>query len=435
MDTVTILRDLWRVRRGVVTVALLALLAGTAVVYKISFPPNLESRRYEVGVATARILVDTPSSQVVEVAPKGSDSLGVRANLLATLMVDGVVKSAIARRAGLSPQKLVGINEAAAVPAPGADPPGRRAFVLKTRVVTNTDGAQLPIIEVEAQAPDRAGAGRLGAAAVAGLRDYLDSTASEQQIADAQPAALDRSRCTDRRRRRSDGPAAAIAILIVLVVFLLGCAVLVGMLALVRSWRAASAREQLEAEASGAEAPRHSVEPEEDWFDISGDRCRSLIRGTTSSRSSTTSASARRPESSPRADVLGAGPVRLARLSGLSKARWVGGGSRVLFSRPPAHYRLAVEPRAGRCHPGRGMVARWCSASAGGVHGRRSVVAPTTPASRSSKSCRRRGSPPCTRGGAARRIGEAAGAAGAPVPRDQPRRGSLRVDLTGVLSR
>ena len=246
-------------RRAVVTVALLALLAGTAVVYKISFPPNLESRRYEVGVATARILVDTPSSQVVEVAPKGSDSLGVRANLLATLMVDGVVKSAIARRAGLSPQKLVGINEEAAVPAPGADPPGRRAFVLKTRVVTNTDGAQLPIIEVEAQAPDRAGAGRLGAAAVAGLRDYLDSTASEQQIADAQRlrlTGLGAPIATTEVR----GPAAAIAILIVLVVFLLGCAVLVGMLALVRSWRAASAREQLEAEASGAEAPRHSVE-------------------------------------------------------------------------------------------------------------------------------------------------------------------------------
>ena len=100
MDTVTILRDLWRLRRAVVIVALLALITGTAVLYKISFPPELEGRRYEVGVATARILVDTPSSQVVEVAPKGSDSLGVRANLLASLMVDGVVKSAIAQSRG-----------------------------------------------------------------------------------------------------------------------------------------------------------------------------------------------------------------------------------------------------------------------------------------------------------------------------------------------
>ena len=266
MDTVTILRDLWRLRRAVVTVALLALLIGTAVVYKISFPPKLESRRYDVGVATARILVDTPSSQVVEVAPKGSDSLGVRANLLASLMVDGVVKSAIARRAGLSPRELVGINEGAAEPTPGAKPPGRRAFVLKTRVVTNTDGAQLPIIEVEAQAPDRAGAGRLGAAAVAGLRDYLNSTAAQQGIADA-----DRLRLTGLgapiAATEVRGPAGVIAIIVVLVVFLLGCAWLLGTRALIRSWRAAAARERLEAEAPGADAPLLPVEADDDWVE------------------------------------------------------------------------------------------------------------------------------------------------------------------------
>ena len=159
MNTVTILRDLWRLRLLVIAVALLALLAGTALVYKISFPPSLESRKYEIGLATARILVDTPSSQVVEVAPKGSESLGVRANLLASLMVDGVVEEAIAKRAGLAADKLVGVTETATEPAPAAKPPSRRAFVLTTRVVANTSGEQLPIIELEAQAPDT-GSGR-----------------------------------------------------------------------------------------------------------------------------------------------------------------------------------------------------------------------------------------------------------------------------------
>ena len=91
MDTVTILRDLWRRRLLVVGVAIVAVLVGVAVMYKVSFPPKLESRKYEVGVATSSILVDTPNSQVVEVAPKGSDTLGVRANLLASLMTDGVI--------------------------------------------------------------------------------------------------------------------------------------------------------------------------------------------------------------------------------------------------------------------------------------------------------------------------------------------------------
>jgi hypothetical protein len=245
MDTVTILRDLWRRRLLVVGVYLLALLAGTAVIYNIScLPPKLESRKYDVGVAVARILVDTPSSQVVEVAPKGSDTLGVRANLLASLMVDGVVKSAIAHRAGLQPHQLVGVTDAATVPSPVTTATGPRSSVLTTKVLTNTGGDQLPIIEIDAQAPDRAGAARLAAAAIAGLRDYLDSKAALQQVPDAdrlQVTSLGAPQATTEVR----GPANILAIVAVIFVFGLGCASILGFLALSRGWRAASAREQL----------------------------------------------------------------------------------------------------------------------------------------------------------------------------------------------
>src|SRR3954464_987519 len=244
MDIVTILRDLWRRRLLVVGVYLIALLAGIAVVYQISFPPKLESRKYEVGVATAKILVDTPSSQVVEVAPKGSDSLGVRANLLASLMVDGVVKSAIAQRAGLAPNQLVGVTDAATEPGPPAPPPRRDAFVLKTQVLTNTTGDQLPIIQLDAQAPDRAGAATLANAAIAGLRDYLDSKAALQQIPNAdrlQVTGLGAPVATVAVR----GPSNVLAIVVVIFVFGLGCACILAALALSRGWRAASERERL----------------------------------------------------------------------------------------------------------------------------------------------------------------------------------------------
>jgi hypothetical protein len=267
LDTVTILRDLWRLRSAVVMVALLALIAGTAVIYKVSVPADLESRRYEVGIATARILVDTPSSQVVEVAPKGSDSLGVRANLLASLMVDGVVKAAIAQRAGLPPRKLIGITEAATEPSPVAKPPSPRDFVLTTRVVTNAGGDQLPIIEVDAQAPDRAGAARLGAAAIAGLRDYLDSKAARQRIADANRlhvTGLGAPQATTEAR----GPSTTLAIVLAFVIFAFGCVSILAILALVRSWRAASSREELEDEAATADSALHPVDdPIDDWFD------------------------------------------------------------------------------------------------------------------------------------------------------------------------
>src|SRR3954470_17024379 len=153
MDIVTILRDLWRRRLLVVGVYLIALLAGIAVVYQISFPPKLESRKYDVGVATARILVDTPASQVVDVAPKGSDTLGVRANLLANLMVDGEVKTVIARRAGLRPNQLSGVGDSVTGPPTATAKVDPRGYVLSTRVVSTSDGSWLPIIEIETQAP------------------------------------------------------------------------------------------------------------------------------------------------------------------------------------------------------------------------------------------------------------------------------------------
>src|SRR5690349_4130444 len=100
MDMVTMLRDLWRSRFVVAGVLLVALLAGILVLYKVS-PSGLQSRKYQLGVATRSILVDTPSSQVGEIAPEGSDSVGIQADLLARLMVDGTLKDSIARAAGI----------------------------------------------------------------------------------------------------------------------------------------------------------------------------------------------------------------------------------------------------------------------------------------------------------------------------------------------
>jgi capsular polysaccharide biosynthesis protein len=259
MDTVTILRELWRVRLLVAIVALIALLAGTAVVFKISFPPKLESRRYEVGVATARILVDTPSSQVVEVAPKGSDTLGVRANLLASLMVDGVIRSTIAQRAGLKPNQLIGTTDAATDQSGSSSTPTtRRSFVLKTQVLTNTAGDELPIIEIDAQAPDRAHAARLASAAVSGLSDYLNSKAALQRVPDADRLQID-GLGAPAATTAVRGPSTILGIVAAFLIFVLGCAGILGFLSLVRGWQAAAARDEL-----GADEPLDWDEEDDD---------------------------------------------------------------------------------------------------------------------------------------------------------------------------
>jgi hypothetical protein len=239
MELVKVLRELWRLRVLVGCALLVAVLAGVVVAYRISsLPPRLESRRYDVGVATARILVDTPSSQVVEVAPKGSDTLGVRANLLASLMVDGVVKTAIARRSGLRDDQLEGVS-GDEVPDPTI---GRRANVLTTRVLTNTGGEELPIIEIEAQSPTVTGAARLANAAIAGLRDYLDAQAAAQNVGDNKRLRIS-GLGGAQARQEVRGPKPVLGIAAIIFVFLALIGLLLGALAMVRAWRAADAED------------------------------------------------------------------------------------------------------------------------------------------------------------------------------------------------
>ena len=240
MDAVTTLRELWRRRRYVAAVCAIALLAAAAFTFN--------SHRYSVAVASVRILVDTPSSQVVQVAPKGSDTLGTRADLLASVMIDGTVKSDIANRAGLQPGQLVGVTDAATQPsatgpAPVSTPTGPQGYVLSTQVLTDSAGNELPIIEVDAQAPTTTAATKLADAAVTGLRAYLNSTAALQRI--AQPDRLQLIGLgAPQASTEVRGSSRAIGLVIAILVFVVGCGVILAVVALVRGWRAASVREQ-----------------------------------------------------------------------------------------------------------------------------------------------------------------------------------------------
>ena len=231
MDPVTIRYELGRRRLLVGVVLLLAIAAGVLVTNKVSlFPPGLESRQETVGIASTRVLVDTPGSQVVEVNPKGSETLGARASLIASLMVEGEIKAEIAKRAGLDNRDLLAVTEST-VEAAGAAPEGTRAarvssanadYVLTTRVLINTDGAQLPIVEVEAEAPDTQAAARLADAAVTGLSGALDRKAVEENIDSAKRlnvSPLGAPRVEEATR----GPGGPLALAAALATFLAGC--------------------------------------------------------------------------------------------------------------------------------------------------------------------------------------------------------------------
>ena len=240
METaVTILRELWHRRIMVALCAIAAIAVGALVAYRPALPP--ESRKYEVGVANARILIDTPASQAVEVAPKGSESLGAHASLLANLMAEGEVKTAIAKRAGLDPDRLLTVAPSPMGPAAVSSSELRnpKANILSTRVLTDDAGEQLPIIDVDAQAIDARRAAALANAAVAGLQAFLDSKASVDGVSVTRRLQV-RPLGAAQGRDVARGPSGAIALGASILIFGALCAMLLFADALARGWRVAS---------------------------------------------------------------------------------------------------------------------------------------------------------------------------------------------------
>jgi hypothetical protein len=261
MATVRILRGIWRLRRYAPGICVVALLAGVFATHTMSFPPK--SKSYDVGVATAQILVDTPQSQVVgdssSVSAAGAQTLGtlgVQANLLAGLMVEGQIKTDIAQRAGLRPDQLIGSSAAVSVPSASGSgstsaassvsiPSGQNVYALTTQILTDSAGqTTLPIIEIDAQAPDEAKAVRLANAAVAGLQDFVNSEAAVEKIPDGDRLSIT-SLGVSQAGTATRGPSPLIGVLVTLVVLLLGFASIHWVKAVIRGLRRASERERL----------------------------------------------------------------------------------------------------------------------------------------------------------------------------------------------
>jgi hypothetical protein len=260
MDTVTILRELWRKRVLVAGICVVAVIVGAALHYRL---PSLQSRRYDVGVATMNILVDTPSSQVVNVAPKGSDATGARATLLASLMVGGEIKSMIANRVGINANQLIGTTSAVTDPATagvgastGTTPTiPANGYSYNTQVPTDSVGDELPIIQLNTQAPTAAEAANLASAAVAELQQFMNTKAVSEGITDANRLRVS-GMGVPAATIQAKGASPMVVLLVMVVVFLIGCAAILGVQAVVRGWRhAAELEKELEDSESEPDAP------------------------------------------------------------------------------------------------------------------------------------------------------------------------------------
>jgi hypothetical protein len=165
MELLPLLRLIWRRRlalgAGIIIAVALAIVIGA--------PPAGSS-----AVAWTRVAVDTPTSQLVKSAPGGVDTLPWRASLLIHLMRTDAVQHEIAQRLSVRPDEVAVVDPDLAIPEVPASMPTEAsdaaAITVAPYVLTVQMPNQfLPMISVEAAAPDGAGARRLAAAAVAVL--------------------------------------------------------------------------------------------------------------------------------------------------------------------------------------------------------------------------------------------------------------------------
>lgn len=184
MQLYAILNELWRRRLRVGLALIVSVLVGLMVGFKISpgLPPHLSSRQHEVGVASTRVLINTPSSIVADLNPAGGSSLATHAQLLGNVISSEQVHNALAKRAGLPPSDLtiaplaVGgvIKTPLAVTAP--------APVGASSVSVNADPL-LPLITITATAPTPKLAASLANGSVSVLQSYVQRVAAEEGIA------------------------------------------------------------------------------------------------------------------------------------------------------------------------------------------------------------------------------------------------------------
>lgn len=266
MTLVKVARRLWLARRAVTIAFVCSCLLGILIAFRVGFPPSLTSRQYQVGVASASALVDTSKSTVADANAGDVLTLATRAALLGSLMANPPIKDDIARLAGIPANKLGATPPAtvgpAVSPAPSVSnaPVSPSARLANTLTISIVQGGQLPIVQVDAQAPTAARAARLANASLEALVADVNSVASSDQV----PA-------LQRLIVRPLGPAASTlsargigplyGLIGTVAAFFLACVGILGVPRVKAAWRTAAELEEVDRTGAAAPTTVEAVDP------------------------------------------------------------------------------------------------------------------------------------------------------------------------------
>ena len=191
MQLGTHLRELSRHRLGAALCLLLAVFVALWACYKISlFPPKLTPRSLEMAAASTHVLVDTPTSTLLDLkqGTYSLTSMSNRALLLGDIMASAPVREYIARRAHVPAGAVKIVTPLTpSQPRPIADSQEQKHT---SDIAASTDQYRLnvqadptvPMLNISAQAPTADAASALANASVDGLRDYLAQIGRTQNI-------------------------------------------------------------------------------------------------------------------------------------------------------------------------------------------------------------------------------------------------------------
>ncbi len=242
--------NLWLLRPWVIASAVLAFVMTLWSVYGVSLlPPKLTPRALEMATATTHVVVDTPTSSILDLRQNSYDfdAMTQRAIVIGNVMANGKVRASIAHAAKIPVDRLQ-ITAPFTRKQPRAVTSSERKRT--SDILESTDQYRIniqanptvPILDVYAQAPSSREAETLANAAVDGLRTYVTDLAAAQQIPDtSQVRLLQLGRASGTVI--NNGVEWQVALLVFIITFSLSCATAIFVSRVRRGFRVARAEE------------------------------------------------------------------------------------------------------------------------------------------------------------------------------------------------
>ncbi|MCA1569570.1 MAG: hypothetical protein LC798_04460 [Chloroflexi bacterium] len=176
----------------------------------------------QAGVATARLVVDTPVSQLVNAADLEVHNLAWRSEILTNLMTTRASRETVARAAGVDPDELEVINPWLNEPVLPMTLPRRATQGIAPKapnVLLVAATPSLPLVTLDASAPTRDGAERL---LRAGAQQMTELAAAPAGLRKAQPIVVARGEIESREIITGGGRMSAV--LAALMMYVTWCA-------------------------------------------------------------------------------------------------------------------------------------------------------------------------------------------------------------------